>query len=113
MKIKPSEKFQKIQVLDIKSQLNTHQKKNGLAKRLIRIIEERAKSMLLDAKQAKALGAEAVSTAVYLINRSPQQRSVTKISLKIRWNVKHLFTYRRTTTNEYFRTSFRLIRKTR
>lgn len=44
---------------------------NGLAERLNRTIVERARTMLVDAELEKPFWAEAVSAAVYLINRSP------------------------------------------
>lgn len=47
---------------------------NGIAKRMNRTIVERARSMLLEADLAKAFWAEAINTAVYLINRSPTRR---------------------------------------
>ena len=44
---------------------------NGMAERANRSIVERAKCMLFEAGLSKAFWAEAVSTAVYLLNRSP------------------------------------------
>ena len=44
---------------------------NGVAERLNRTLVESARSMLLDANLSKSYWAEAVSTAVYLKNRSP------------------------------------------
>lgn len=44
---------------------------NGVAERMNRTIVEKAMSMLFGAKLPKTYWAEAVSTAVYLINRSP------------------------------------------
>lgn len=44
---------------------------NGLAERMNRTIVEKARCMLFDAKLGKEFWAEAVSTAVYLLNRSP------------------------------------------
>lgn len=44
---------------------------NGLSERMNRTIVERARSMLSDARLGKEFWAEAVNTAVYLINRSP------------------------------------------
>lgn len=44
---------------------------NGVAERMNRTILEKARSMLNDAKMQKKFWAEAVNTAVYLINRSP------------------------------------------
>lgn len=44
---------------------------NGLAERANRTIVERARCMLFEAKLSKSFWAEAVATAVYLINRSP------------------------------------------
>ena len=44
---------------------------NGLAKRLNRTIMERVRSMLSHSKLPKSYWAEAMLTAVYLINRSP------------------------------------------
>ena len=46
---------------------------NGVAERLNRTLVEMARSMLLDAKLPKKFWAEAVSTAVYLKNRSPSK----------------------------------------
>lgn len=46
---------------------------NGLAERMNRTIVEKAKCMLFDAKLSKEFWAEATSTAVYLINRSPSK----------------------------------------
>lgn len=45
-------------------------KQNDLAERINRTIVERAKSMMFDAELPKRYWAEAVATAVYLINRS-------------------------------------------
>lgn len=44
---------------------------NGLGERANRTIVERARTMLIDAKLDKKFWAEATSTAVYLINKSP------------------------------------------
>lgn len=44
---------------------------NGVAERENRTIVERAKSMLFDAEMKTIFWAEAVATAVYLLNRSP------------------------------------------
>ena len=44
---------------------------NGAAERLNRTLLETTRSMLLDAKLPKSFWAEAISTAVYLRNRSP------------------------------------------
>ena len=44
---------------------------NGLAERMNRTIMERVRSMLSHAKLPKSYWAEAMATAVYLINRSP------------------------------------------
>ena len=46
---------------------------NGVAERLNRMLVETARSMLLDAKLPKQFWAEAISTAVYLKNRSPSK----------------------------------------
>lgn len=46
---------------------------NGVAERLNRTLVEMTRSMLLDAKLPKKFWAEAVSTAVYLKNRSPSK----------------------------------------
>ena len=46
---------------------------NGIAERLNRTLVETAQSMLLDAKLPKRFWAEAISTAVYLKNRSPSK----------------------------------------
>ena len=46
---------------------------NGVAERLNRTLVEMSRSMLIDAKLPKAFWAEAVSTAVYLKNRSPSK----------------------------------------
>ena len=46
---------------------------NGVAERLNRTLVETARSMLLDAKLPKRFWAEAISTAVYLKNRSPSK----------------------------------------
>ena len=46
---------------------------NGVAERLNRTLVETARSMLLDAKLPKQFWAEAISTAVYLKNRSPSK----------------------------------------
>lgn len=55
---------------------------NGLAERMNRTIVERAKSMLFDADLPKEYWAEAVATAVYLINRSPATGNNEKIPEK-------------------------------
>ena len=44
---------------------------NGVAERINRILNERARSMRLHAKLPKTFWADAVSTAAYLINRGP------------------------------------------
>lgn len=44
---------------------------NGVAERMNRTIVEKARCMLIDANMDKRFWAEAVSTAVYIINRSP------------------------------------------
>ena len=44
---------------------------NGLAERMNRTIMERVRTMLAHAKLPKTFWAEAMSTATYLINRSP------------------------------------------
>ena len=44
---------------------------NGLAERMNRTIMERVRSMLAHAKLPKTFWAEALSTATYVINRSP------------------------------------------
>lgn len=44
---------------------------NGMSERMNRTLVERAKCLLIDAKVPKKFWAEAVSTAAYLINRSP------------------------------------------
>lgn len=44
---------------------------NGLAERMNRTIVEKARCMIFDANLAKSFWAEAVNTAVYVINRSP------------------------------------------
>ena len=49
----------------------TTPEQNGVAERLNRTLVESARSMLLDANLSKCYWAEAVSTAVYLKNRSP------------------------------------------
>ncbi len=46
---------------------------NGIAERLNKSLVEMARSMLLDAKLPKKFWAEAISTAVYLKNRSPSK----------------------------------------
>ena len=46
---------------------------NGVAERLNRTVVEMSRSMLIDAKLRKKFWAEAVSTAVYLKNRSPSK----------------------------------------
>ncbi|KMQ82767.1 retrovirus-related pol polyprotein from transposon tnt 1-94, partial [Lasius niger] len=49
-------------------------KQNGVAERANRSIVERARSMLFEAELPKPYWAEAVATAAYLINRSPNSR---------------------------------------
>ena len=44
---------------------------NGLAERMNRTIMERVRSMLAHAKLPKTFWAEALTTATYVINRSP------------------------------------------
>ncbi len=66
---------------------------NGVAERLNRSLVEMARSMLLDAKLPKKFWAEAISTAVYLKNRSPTK--ALKITPYQAWhgtkpNVNHL-----------------------
>ncbi|XP_011859670.1 PREDICTED: uncharacterized protein LOC105557114 [Vollenhovia emeryi] len=51
---------------------------NGLAERANRTIVEKARAMLLDAGLSKTYWAEATSTAVYLINRSPTKAITRK-----------------------------------
>ena len=57
---------------------------NGIAERLNRTLVEMARSMLLDAKLPKKFWAEAVSTAVYLKNRSPS-KPLSKTPYEV-WN---------------------------
>ena len=57
---------------------------NGVAERLNRTLVEMARSMLLDAKLPKKFWAEAVSTAVYLKNRSPS-KPLSKTPYEV-WN---------------------------
>lgn len=52
---------------------------NGLIERMNRTIIEKARCMLLDANLPKHFWAEAVSTAVFLINRSPSSSSTNKV----------------------------------
>ncbi|CAB0004134.1 unnamed protein product, partial [Nesidiocoris tenuis] len=47
---------------------------NGLVERYNRLILEKARSMMVESKAEKKLWAEAVNTAVYLINRSPARK---------------------------------------
>lgn len=47
---------------------------NGVAERYNRTIIEKARSMLADSEHEKAMWAEAVNTAIYLINRSPAKK---------------------------------------
>lgn len=51
---------------------------NGVAERMNRSIVEKARCMLIDADMDKRFWAEAVSTAVYVINRSPTRSLVDK-----------------------------------
>lgn len=67
---------------------------NGLAERMNRTIVERAKSMMFDAELPKKYWAEAVATAVYLINRSPASgidgRTPEEMWIGQSPNLKHL-----------------------
>ena len=47
------------------------QNQNGVSERKIRTIVERARTMLLEASLPERFGADAVATAVYILNRSP------------------------------------------
>lgn len=47
---------------------------NGLAERMNRSIVEKARTLLSDARLGKDYWGEAVSTSVYLLNRSPTKR---------------------------------------
>jgi hypothetical protein len=51
---------------------------NGLAKRMNRTLLERVRSMLTGSGMPKKFWAEAVTTAAYLINRSPSSYVVLK-----------------------------------
>src|SRR5690606_19654886 len=67
---------------------------NGLAERMNRTILERARSMLIGANLPKKYWGEAVSTGVYLINRSPAS-ALPKITPEEAWcglkpDVSHL-----------------------
>ena len=53
---------------------------NGVAERLNRTLEEKAWTMLIDARLPKLMWGEAVLTATYLLNRSP----TSALSLMIR-----------------------------
>lgn len=61
---------------------------NGLAERMNRTIVEKAKCMLFDAKLNVSFWAEAVNTAVYLINRSVASALVDKTPEEIWTGVK-------------------------
>lgn len=67
---------------------------NGLAERANRSIVERARCMLIDANLPKAYWAEATSTAVYLLNRSPASalrgRTPEELWSGREPNIKHL-----------------------
>lgn len=56
---------------------------NGVAERMNRTIVERARCLLFDASLPKALWAEAVSTSVYLINRSPNRSLPNKTPFEL------------------------------
>lgn len=60
---------------------------NGLAERMNRSLVERAKSMLFEAKLQKQLWAEAVTTAAYVINRSPS-RVLAEVTPYEKWTGK-------------------------
>lgn len=67
---------------------------NGLAERMNRTIVEKAKCMMFNACLDKCFWAEAVATAIYLINRSPCKGNVNKTPEEI-WsgtapNLNHL-----------------------
>lgn len=66
---------------------------NGLAERMNRTIVERARALLFDAGLTKQFWAEAVGTAVYLINRSPTKGATVTPEEKfsgVRPDVSHL-----------------------
>ena len=56
---------------------------NGVAERMNRTLNERARSMRLDAGLPKTFWADAVSTAAYLINRGPS----VPMEFKLPWEV--------------------------
>ena len=62
-------------------------RKNGIAERMNRTLNERARSMRLHCGLPKTLWADAVSTATYLINRGPSLPLGFKIPEEV-WTAK-------------------------
>ena len=60
---------------------------NGVAERMNRTLMERARSMMSSAKMAKRFWAEAVNTACYVVNRSPNTSLELKTPEEV-WNGK-------------------------
>ncbi|KXJ79375.1 hypothetical protein RP20_CCG001137 [Aedes albopictus] len=56
---------------------------NGVAERMNRTLVEKARCMLNDSKLPKKFWAEAVSTAAYLVNRSPARSLEAKTSEEV------------------------------
>ena len=59
---------------------------NGVAERMNKTLLERARSMIAQAKLSKRFWAEAVSTACYLVNRSPHTALNFKSPQEVRYN---------------------------
>lgn len=77
---------------DTRRQPHTVRSRMALQKELIRTITERARTMLIDAGLPKRFWAEAVSTAVYLINRSSilNNNIPEKLWTRRKFSIRHL-----------------------
>src|SRR5205085_8379821 len=64
------------------------QNQNEVSERKIQNIVEKAKTMLLESKQPECFWAEAVSTAVYVTNRSPTKALTGKMPFEA-WSCCH------------------------
>ena len=70
------------------------QNQNGVSERKIRTVVERARTMLLEARLPERFWADAVATAVYILNRSPTKGLTGKTPFEAwfgrRPNLSHL-----------------------
>ena len=72
------------------------ERQNGIAERMNRTLNERARSIRIDCGLPKILWADPVSTAVYLINRGPSVPLGFKIPDEVRTGKELKYTHLRT-----------------